>query len=228
MKIFLGIALFVVLVFSGFPHGHFARAGEEEFSQKYRGEIAVAKAIDMIIRSARNKYTENVVEKLQKDGTGASVDHAHKKGYVPLPAQYEHALADDALKRQIKNKDEFFNFVLRSRWNLNSKQGLETDFEKKGWEYLIRQQEEALKAGIPLKKIQWKPFIRAESINGQEVLHYLSADTASSISCVVCHNEWEQKPEIKKLRKKQGVGAGKIFQMRELMGAHSINVTLDK
>ncbi len=159
MKKFWGIALFVTLVFSGAPPWHFAKAGEEEFAQKFKGELAVAQAIDTLIRSARAKYTQNVVGKLKKEGTGASVKHANKKGYVPLPAQHVRAISADALQRQIEEQNEFFNFVLRSRWNLNSEQGLQSDFEKKGWEYLSRQQVEALKAGVPLKKIHWKPFV---------------------------------------------------------------------
>lgn len=228
MKRFWGFVLFVTLVFSGSPPWHFAKAGEEEFAQKFKGEFAVAQAIDILIRSARAKYTQNVVGKLKKNGTGASVNHANKKGYVPLPAQHVRAIAADALQRQIEEQNVFFNFVLRSRWNLNSEQGLKTDFEKKGWEYLARQQEKAFKEGVPLKKIHWKPFLRVESINGQRMLRYLSADTASAISCITCHNEWEQKPKIKKLREKQGVEVGKIFQMHELMGVLSINVALHK
>jgi len=62
--------------------------------------------------------------------------------------------------------------------------------------------------------------------NGKKMLRYLSADPGSAIACITCHNRWEGKPEIKKLREKQGVEKGKIFQMHELMGALSINVAL--
>jgi len=228
MKAYWSITLFVTFVFCGSAPLDFAKAEENEIAQKYKGEFAVAKAIDLLIRSVRAKYTQNIVGKLKKEGTGASVEYARKKGYVPLPAQHIRAISFDALQRQIKEENEFFNFVLRSRWNLNSEQGLQTDFERKGWEYLAKQQAEALKAGIAIKKIHWKPFLRVESINGQKMLRYLSADTASAFSCITCHNKWEQKPKIKKLRKKQGVAEGKIFQMHELMGVLSINVNIHK
>ncbi len=228
MKRFWGIVLLVTLVFSGSTPWHIANAEEENFPQNYNGELAVAKAIDMLIRSSRAKYTQNVVGKLQKDGTGSSVNHSKKKGFIPLPAQFVRSLAADVLQRQKKEGKEFFNFFLRSRWNLNLEQGLKDDFEKRGWEYILRQQKEALQAGVSLKKIRWKPYVRVEIVNGRKLLRYFSADPASAISCITCHNAWEQKPQIKKLRKKQGIEAGKIFQMYELMGALAINVSLNE
>jgi hypothetical protein len=220
------LVLIVTFVLSGTFLLHFAKAGEGTLNQKYVGELAVAKAIDILIRSARAKYTQNVVGKLKNDATGASVNYRNQKGYIPLPAQYVRAIADDIVKRQIEGAKGTFNFFLRSRWNLNVNQGLQDDFEKKGWDYLIRQEVEAFKAGTPLKKIEWKPYVRVEDFNGQKMLRYLSADPGSAISCITCHNRWERKPEIKKLREKQGVEVGKIFQMHELMGALSINVAL--
>ncbi len=207
---------------------HFATAGEETLNQKYESEIAIAHAIDILIRSARAKYTKNVVGKLKNDGTGASINHGTMKGFIPLPAQFVRAIADDIIKSQNEGAKGSFNFFLRSRWNLNLDQGLQDDFEKKGWDYLMRQQVKALKVGTPLKKISWKPYIRVEDFDGRKMLRYLSADPGSAIACITCHNRWEGKPEIKKLREKQGVEAGKIFQMYELMGALSINVALTK
>jgi len=227
MKRFWGIVLFVTLVFSGSTPFHFANA-EENIPQNLENELTVAKVVDTLIRSMRAKYTQNVVGKLKQDGTGASVDHSNKKGFIPLPAQHVRSIAKDALQRQMIGKDELFHFFLRSRWNLNSEQGLQDDFENKGWEYLVSQQREAQKARVSLKKIQWKPYIRVEDVDGRKMLRYLSADPASAISCITCHNEWEQKVETKKLRKKQGVEVGKIFQMYELMGALSINVPINK
>ena len=220
------LVLIVTLALSATFLLHFAKAGEEILNQKYAGELAVAKAIDILIRSARAKYTQNVVGKLKNDATGASVNYRNQKGFIPLPAQYVRAIANDIVKRQNEGAKGFFNFFLRSRWNLNVKQGLQDDFEKKGWDYLMRQQVEALKVGTPLKKIKWKPYVRVEDFNGRKMLRYLSADPGSAIACITCHNRWEGKPEIKKLREKQGVEVGKIFQMYELMGALSINVAL--
>ena len=158
MKWFWGITLFVTLVFCGSPPLDFAKAGEEELLQKYKEEFTTAQVIEILIRSVRAKYTHNVVKKLKKEGTGASDKYANKKGYVPLPAQHIRAISFDALQRQVKQQNELFNFVLRSRWNINKEQGLQNDFEREGWEFLAKQQAEALKAGVPIHKVNWKPF----------------------------------------------------------------------
>ena len=157
MKRFWSIALFVILVIGGAPPWHLANA-EEEFAQKFKGELAVAETIDILIRSSRAKYSQNVVEKLLKEGTGSSVNHPRRKGYIPLPAQFVRSIGSDALQRQKKEEKKIFSFFLRSQWNLNVEQGLQDDFEKQGWEYIQKQQEEALEAGVSLKKIRWKPY----------------------------------------------------------------------
>ncbi len=227
MKKFWALVLFNIVVWSVSSTWHFANA-EEKLSQNLKTELTVAKVVDTLIRSMRAKYTQNVVGKLKKDGTGASVNHSKKKGFIPLPAQHVRAIAKDALQRQMNGKNELFHFFLRSRWNLNPEQGLMDGFERKGWEHLMRQQKEAQKAGVPLIKIDWKPYVQVEDVNGRKMLRYFSADPASALACITCHNAWENKPEIKKIRKKQGVEAGKIFQMHELMGALSINVPISK
>ncbi len=209
----------------------YAQNNEEsvaELSSKYSREFAIAETVDTIIRSVRAKYTEKVVGKLKKEGTGASVDFAHKKGFAPLPVQYIRAIAYDITIRQRKEKKQLFQLYLRSQWNLNIEQGLRDDFEKDGWENLVEQQEKALQAGKHLKQINWKPYVKIQTIDGKKNLRYLSADTSTAISCVTCHNKWEQKDSIKGIRNKQGTKAGKIFKMYELMGALSVVVPIQE
>ena len=134
------------------------------------------KVVDTLIRSTRANYTKKVLGKLKKDGVGASQGYAHMKGFDPLPAQFIRAIAFDIALAQKKSGGDRFAFFLRSRWNLNPGQGLQDDFEKEGWQFLAQQQEAVLKAGKKLKKINWEPFVRVESINGKQTLRYLSAD----------------------------------------------------
>lgn len=227
MKGFCAVALFTFIALNVSSPWHFANA-EQNIHQKYKTELTVAKVVDLLIHSMRAKYTQNVVGKLRKDGTGSSVDHNKKKGFIPLPAQHVRAIADDILQKEIEEKNEIFHFFLRSAWNLNSEQGLQDSFEKKGWENLVHQQREALKAGVSYKKINWKPYVQVQDIDGRKMLRYFSADPATAIACITCHNAWEQNPEIKKLRKQQGMKAGKIFKMYELIGALSINVFINQ
>jgi len=193
--------------------------GSEVKSKSYNQAFAIAEVVDSLIRSARANYTDAVVGKLKKDGTGASVDHMNKKGFAPLPAQFVRRLAAD------KNNKKF-DFVLRSLWNLNKNQNLQNKFEKEGWGFLEAQQTRALKSKIPFRNIKWQPYVKVEDVGGVKTLRYMSADTASASSCVTCHNAYERKAEIKKWRKEQGVRPGKLFKMHELMGALSISVPL--
>ena len=62
---------------------------------------------------------------------------------------------------------------------------------------------------------------------GKNTLRYFSADTAAASACVSCHNNWEKRATIKKIRKSAGMESGKKFELDELMGAVSISVALD-
>ena len=75
--------------------------GSEVKSKSYNQAFAIAEVVDSLIRSARANYTDAVVGKLKKDGTGASVDHMNKKGFAPLPAQFVRRLAADKNTRNL-------------------------------------------------------------------------------------------------------------------------------
>lgn len=231
MKKFWIITLFAICIFNGPGHSlSVSQAVETATRQKQlNGDFKTAQAIYILVHEARTQYSKMVVQKLEKDGTGASIDHLTKKGYVPLPNQFVRHVAE-AFSNQTSNKGEnkVFEYFLRSRWNLNPGQGIRDDFEKAGWEYLVFQQKEAEKAGIKYKDIKWKPFQRVEEVSGEKVLRFFGADPASAMACVTCHNAWERKPEIISLREREGIESKKVFKMHELMGAISINVFIDK
>ncbi len=187
--------------------------------------LIAAKVADSTIRSIRGTYTSSVVRKLQRDGTGASIDYADQKGFVPLPAVFVRQIALDAAS---KSGNKQLALALRSLWNLNEQQGLQDDFEREGWEFLAKQQEEQLATKRSLKKFAWKPFSKIVTVDGKKTLRYLSADPAVHKSCVGCHNQWEGKEEIKAMRASQGGEAGKVFKKDELMGALSIAIPVAK
>lgn len=198
--------------------------GEE--SPEYQKALAAAQMLDEMVRSTRAYYTKLVVQKLKKEGTGAAIDYDSKEGYVPLPAQFIRKVIYQIMLDKRTEGDNYTKIALRSRWNLNDMQGLGTNFEKEGWEFLRKQQEQQLTAGKPLKKIDWKPYIKRSIVGDTPVLNYLSADTASAKACYSCHNAWEQKPEIQKLRRQQNIETGSVFKKHELLGALSITVPI--
>ena len=184
--------------------------------------LIAAKVADSIIRSIRATYTSSVVRKLQLDrNTGASIDYAAQKGFVPLPAVFARQVALDAAS---KSDNKQLALSLRSLWNLNEQQGLQDDFEREGWEFLAKQQKEQLASRRSLRKFAWKPFSKVVTVNGKKTLRYFSADPAIHKSCVGCHNQWEGKEEIKAMRASQGGEVGKVFKKDELMGALSIAI----
>ncbi len=229
MKKFWIITLFAVCIFYGPAYPLGVSHADETGAKRLNGNLKTTQAIYILVRAARAQYSKTVVQKLEKDGSGASADHLKKAGFIPLPAQFVRGVAE-ASSNQASNKgeDKIFEYFLRSQWNINPNQGVRKGFEKAGWEYLIAQQKEAEKAGIKYKDIKWKPFQRVEEVGGEKVLRFLGADPASARACVTCHNAWERKPEIISLRKREGVETKKVFKMHELMGAISINVFIDK
>ncbi len=196
-------------------HPHFiARVNDQKLTGKAMAEVT-AIAISQAIRTIRANYTRMVVNKLQKDGAGASLDYKAKSGYVPLPAVFiRYILADKGFQA--------VNTALRSRWNLNGKQHLQDAFEREGWDFLAKQQKVRLASGKPLTNYAWKPYVKADS----KSLRFLSADVASAKACVSCHNKMEAESHVKAMRKKQGVEVGKSFELHELLGALSIAVPL--
>ena len=207
---------------SDFPR-FIVKVQEQGLSGEQEAEIT-AKAIDAAIRSIRSHYTEMVVQKLKGDGVGAAIDYENQSGFVPLPAVFiRHIVSTE----DAKSEDKSVAVSLRSRWNLNKEQGLQDAFEQEGWDFLVKQQEDRLASGKSLKRLKWQPYVKVVTQGDKKTFRYLSADPASNQSCVACHNQWENKEEIKAFRKSQGIEAGKVFKANELMGALSITVPLE-
>jgi len=227
MNKFLAFTLAIGICFSvGILHGVEAQEQISPSSPAYQKAFTIAKVVDELIRATRKHYTDMVVKKLKGEGAGASLEYKADKGFVPLPAVFMRRVAFETAFQQGRADEWLYNVALLSRWNLNEDQGLQGDFDQRGWEFLAKQQKDYLASGKPLKNIIWEPYIEAGRLRGQRVLRYLSADPASAKPCVSCHNAWERKEEIQNKRAKQGIEVGKVFERHELLGALSITVPL--
>lgn len=191
----------------------------------YWHAVTIAATVEDLIRKTRQQYIRIVVQKLEVDGTGSAF-HFNKKGYIPLPAQLIRSIANVRNKKTLYLPD--YNFKLRSYWNINKKQGLQDSFEKNGWEYLLKQQKQHKKSGKSLRYLEWQPYIDIESTPKGDVVRYISADIASSLSCINCHNHLETTEKVVKYRKENGIEAFKEFELYELLGAISIRVKINK
>jgi methyl-accepting chemotaxis protein len=136
-------------------------------------------AVDEAVRSSlqtaaqfktmRAYYTENVVNKLVKQGVvTASFDHKSDAKAIPLPATMMHDLSDLlAGKATTINLFSKYPFPNRKDRRLD-------DFQQQAWDFLT-----ANPAGT---------FARQEIRDGKQVMRVAVADTMSGQGCINCHN----------------------------------------
>jgi diguanylate cyclase (GGDEF)-like protein/PAS domain S-box-containing protein len=181
--------------------------------------VAFAEIAAVQATTARSVYAKEIAEKLRQDGSGPNTEYQHKKGYVPIPAQFLKMLG----QASSANTSELFHFKPVSKWNLETSQGLDDNFLRWAWPQIESQDNPE-----PTGPIAWKPIWRFEEQEGQRVLRYLKPDAASQASCVACHNSYEAQPEIIARRMAEHVPAGKQWKQHQLLGAISITIPLKK
>jgi len=192
------------------------------YGQQQTVEIQAIEIAEIIARqaaSARSVYAKHVVSKLRRDGFGAHIDSADKPGYVPLPAQFLKLFG----KQASHESDGLFAYQPVSKWNLEPTQGLNDDFKRWAWSELEKQD-----LDNPGGPIAWKPVWRLENVDGVTTLRYLRADPASGDSCVACHNQQENTPEVIARRRQAGQEIGKQWQKHQLLGAIQVSIPLQK
>jgi diguanylate cyclase (GGDEF)-like protein/PAS domain S-box-containing protein len=181
--------------------------------------LAIAEVVASQAQIARSVYTQEIVGKLTRDGFGPSVDSHEQPGHVPIPAQFLKLVG----RASSTGADRLYDYKPVSKWNLEPTQGLTDDFLRWAWPQLERQ--DRVRPGGP---IDWKPVSRFEEQGGRRVLRYLSADPASQVSCVACHNAYEKTPAVRAMRTADGAQGDRQFALHQLMGALSVTIPLDK
>lgn len=163
----------------------------------------------------RNVYLREIVGKLRNDGTGGHVQSGNKKGFVPISAQFQRMLSDEA---KFILKDIQYKPV--SKWNIGPYNINNDAFYQWGWAQLELQNET-----IVDDPINWQPVYRIENTPDGKVFRYMDAVPATANGCVACHQKFENTSAIKKLREKNGVEYHN-FKLNHLIGAFSIDVPL--
>jgi len=184
-----------------------------------RQALMVAEIVASQATTARSVYAREVASKLAQDGFGPHVDFERMPGHVPIPAQFLKMAGRAASEKA----DRLYEYRPVSRWNLEPTQGLSDDFLRWAWPQLEAQDRPA-----PSAPIEWKAVSRIDTVQGQRVLRYLTADPASQQSCVSCHNAYEKRRDVIAMRAAAGVPAGKQWQQHQLLGALSITIPLHK
>jgi len=144
----------------------------------------------------RREYTKNIIVKLKMDGivdVHPNREYASINGGIPLPATF----VQDVSNRI--NEKGVYSYDLLSKWNINKKKGLNTDFEKEAFDYLFTKEGDV--------------FSRFMVHNGIYTLRYATADVAAAAGCVNCHNNHEESPKHD-------------FKLGDVMGALVVNIPI--
>ena len=181
--------------------------------------LSVAEIVSRQASAARSVYSSLILEKVKRDNIGYSDSYYHdKKGALPIPAQFLKGMAAKASE----SSDGLYKYRAVSKWNLAKDQSLNNEFLKEAWAELELQDK-----ANPKQAIDWKPIYRVQKHQDKETLLYLRADPASSMSCVNCHNSYEQKSSIIERRTDQAISSGKVWKQHQLLGAIFVQIPVE-
>lgn len=181
--------------------------------------LSVAEIIAQQASAARTIYASEILGKVQSDGIGFSDrDYHNKEGALPIPAQFWKNMAAKASE----DSEGLYKYRAVSKWNLASDRDLNNSFLMDAWAQL-----ESQDLANPKQAIDWKPIYRVEEYEGKQTLLYLTADPASEMSCVNCHNAYEKSSEILQRRSSQNVEGGKSWKQHQLLGAIFVQIPVE-
>ena len=135
----------------------------------------VTSFLHAVIEANRANYTQNVVDKMHRQGVVEAVEHWKEERGLPLPAQF--LLESGRLAAQ---KDLNFSFRLASLTPIYVWNGPNSEFERRGLE--------------AINKGSDKPFTGFIQQSGTRYFQAIYADRAVSESCVTCHNSHANSP----------------------------------
>ena len=181
--------------------------------------LSVAEIVARQASAARSVYSKVILGKVRQDNTGYSAtDYHNKKGALPIPAQFLKGMASKASE----TSDGLYKYRAVSKWNLAKDQSLNNDFLQYAWSMLELQDQTN-----PKKAIDWEPVYRVQKFEGKETLLYLSADPASGMSCVNCHNNYEKRASIIERRTAQNIPSGKTWKQHQLLGGIFVQIPVE-
>jgi len=150
-----------------------------EISQQQTTEAGLQAAMGLAsqIRELRGYYTKRVVANAKANDMAISHDYGERDDAIPLPATMVLELTS------ILNEKEGYTIRLFSDYPFpwRTEGGAHDTFE-----------EDAL---VALERNPDEPIWRQETLNGQEVIRYASADLMVAQGCVDCHNSHPQTPK---------------------------------
>jgi methyl-accepting chemotaxis protein len=140
------------------------------------GAITASQQIATQFKIIRTYYTENIVNKVNKEGTfKPSIDHRADPKAIPLPATMIHDLSILLSKQDTTlNLYSVYPFPNRKERRLDP-------FQQRAWEYLSNNPQSFLSQN--------------ETRDGKNIVRVAVADTMVSQACVDCHNSTAGSPK---------------------------------
>jgi signal transduction histidine kinase len=138
--------------------------------------VLASRNIAAHIKTIREYYTENVIDKVVVDGTfKASPDYKGDSKAIPLPATMVHDLS--AL---LTNQNTVINLYSKFPFPNRGSRALD-GFEQEAWDFLVRNPQDS--------------YSRNEVHDGRHVVRVAVADTMAVQACVNCHNTTAASPK---------------------------------
>ena len=140
------------------------------------GAVTAAQQILTQFKIIRTYYTENVVNKINKEGTfKPSIDHKDDAKAIPLPATMVHDLSV-----LLSKQDTTLN--LYSGYPFPNRKDRQLDaFQQKAWDYLSNNPQGFLSQN--------------ETRDGKNIVRVAVADTMVTQACINCHNSTPGSPK---------------------------------
>jgi hypothetical protein len=155
----------------------------------------VAEYLHTVIEADRATYAEQVVHRLQDVDKVITADEKfEEEKALPLPSQM--------LRMGARRASEHspFRYALISKWAINKANTPKTEFEKRGFEAVLKDPEH--------------PYSGYEEVAGKRYFFALYPDKAVSEACVSCHNGHDESPRHD-------------FKVGEVMGGVVISLPLE-
>lgn len=138
--------------------------------------IKRAQGISRQLMADRQYYATVIVPRLIELGGSVGANYQQVHGQFPLPATFVREVSELTAA-----EDSGYKINLISPWPINPDKGVADQFQKEAFGYL-----------------QTHPtgqFFRMDTLNGQAVFRFMTADPAVAQSCVDCHNAHPRSPK---------------------------------
>ncbi len=155
--------------------------------------LKTAEVTTQRITEERRQYTEITIAKSKGEAIGINpeCDYNEIYGGIHLPDSTGQNMSNAI------NKEKLYSYSFLSRWNMNKKNGLDTDFENDAFDNFL--------------KNDGRSYYRFLEHNGNYTLRYATPDMATADVCIHCHNSHE-------------VSRKHDFKLGDLMGILVVNI----